>query len=1152
MNQHAVQPYVELHCKSNFSFLEGASHADELFQTAAGLGYRALAITDRNSLAGIVRAHVASKETGLRLIVGAELHPVDGPPLVVWPQDLAGYARLCRLLTRGRLRREKGACELSWRDVAQLNQGLLAGILLRQPVRDELPSAETQYFEDSTALPWEKPEQKKLAASETQFAESSAHSLNVERPEFFSGILGDAFNSPQLSQSAISPPPSCDFDSAYDGGWLEWLSHFCQLFGDRGYLLAGLHRGVDDSDKLRRLNGLSLQSGVPLLAGGDVYYHCAERSVLHDCLLATRFNTTIDQIVAQRLPNSQYHLRSVDRLKSLYAACPEALSRTVEVADRIEFSLDQLKYQYPTELAPDGTEPIDYLKRLTWEGAKRRYPDGVPQKAIDLLRHEISLIAELHYEAYFLTVWDLVRFARSRNILCQGRGSAANSIVCYCLGITSVDPNQMDLLFERFISKERNEAPDIDVDFEHQRREEVLQYVYDKYGRHRAGMTATVITYRTRSAIRDAGRALGISLDRIDALSKLVDSRMSEVSLSSQAAECGISPESAMGQRFLYLAENLIGFPRHLSQHVGGMVMTQGWLCELCPLENASMDGRTVIQWDKDDLDELRILKVDCLSLGMLSAIHRCFDLVDLHFGRALTLATVPAEDPAVYDMICQADTMGVFQIESRAQMSMLPRLLPRCFYDLVIEVAIVRPGPIQGQMVHPYLRARRSGQQPEYPSQAIRQVLEKTMGVPIFQEQAMRLAVVAAGFTPGEADMLRRAMAAWRRPGLIDQFHRKLIDGMLANGLTEEFADRVFTQIRGFGEYGFPESHAASFALLVYVSCWLKHYYPAAFCASLLNSQPMGFYAPAQLIQDARNHGVAVAPIDVNYSQWDSHLEPLNDWQQAGNDSASPTYSSKSTDTQNQLKDRTTIGSPVQLRLGLGLIRGLSQAVGLRIVSARKLGGLFRDMADVTRRAQLSQSMVSQLAEAGALHSLAGNRRAAYWQALSQEASLTNHSLFEAAGVQDDEPVPESLGAMTELEEVFSDYQTTGFSLRAHPLSFVRQQLERLRVIDARKLKTARDGSFVRVAGVVLVRQRPGTAKGITFVTLEDEFGSINLVVKPEVWQRHYKLARQSNAWLVHGVVENREKVIHVVVGRIDDLSQHVSGLELRSRDFH
>jgi len=885
------------------------------------------------------------------------------------------------------------------------------------------------------------------------------------------------------------------------------------------------------------------------VASGDVHYHAAERSLLYDCLLATRLNSTIDQVASQRLPNSQFYLRSVDQILSLYAGCWEAIERTQEIADRIQFTLEDLRYQYPTELAPSGKSPIQYLKELTWLGAKRRYPQGVPEKVIELLRHEITLISELNYEAYFLTVWDLVQFARGRGILCQGRGSAANSVVCFCLGITSVDPNRLELLFERFISKERNEAPDIDVDFEHQRREEVLQYIYEKYGRHRAGMTATVITYRIRSAIRDSGRALGISLDRIDSLSKLVDARLSEGSLADRAAESGIDPESDVGRRFLYLVENLVGFPRHLSQHVGGMVITQGWLCELCPLENASMDGRTVIQWDKDDLDELGILKVDCLSLGMLSAIHRCFDLVAQHYGRRLSLATVPAEDPAVYDMICKADTIGVFQIESRAQMSMLPRLQPRCFYDLVIEVAIVRPGPIQGQMVHPYLMARRTGQHPDYPNEAIRRVLERTMGVPIFQEQAMRLAVVAAGFTPGEADMLRRAMAAWRRPGLIDQFHKKLIEGMLGNGLSQKFAEQVFTQIRGFGEYGFPESHAASFALLVYVSCWLKHYYPDAFCASLLNSQPMGFYAPAQLLQDAKAHGVSIAAIDVNASGWESCLQPKS----AVSEETTPRANmADSTQAKSNRDPPSRASAQLQLRVGLHAIRGLSQSIGQHIVACRQAGGRFEELSELTRRCSLTQATVSRLADAGALESLVGDRRAALWQALGQHRVPVDHSLLDAAGVDVDEPVPDALGSMQDLEEVYADYQTTGFSLRAHPMSFVRQQLEHQRVTTSRQLKQARDGSFVRVAGLVLMRQRPSTAKGITFVTLEDEFGSMNLVVKPNIWERHYKVARCSNAWLAHGVVENRENIIHVVVGRIDDLTEHVANFSLRSRDFH
>lgn len=1119
--------YTELHCKSNFSFLEGASHADELFRRASELGYSGLAITDRNSLAGIVRAHTASKDSNLRLIVGVELNPFDGPPLVVWPQDHVAYGRLCRLISRGRLRREKGSCQISWRDVIELSHGMLAGLLLRQPVADELPDADKLFYEDQTAFPWE-------------FSEEAGRSSQDYADKFPAQTLSaDAL--PWLSHPINSHTkrlPEYEFEPSSDEGWLAWLTFFRDHFGDRGYLLCQLHRGVDDRAKLQRYDRLSRSSEVPLVASGDVQYHCRERSLLHDCLLATRLNSTIDQVASERLANSQYFLRSTQQIAAIYSDFPEAIQRTQEIADRIRFSLDDLRYHYPTELAPEGKTPIQFLKELTWLGAKQRYPRGVPDRVVSMLRHEIKLIEELGYEAYFLTVWDLVRFARSRDILCQGRGSAANSVVCYCLEITSVDPNRLDLLFERFISKERNEAPDIDVDFEHQRREEVLQYIFTKYGRHRAGMTATVITYRIRSAIRDAGRALGISLDRIDGLSKLVDARLAEGSLAERAAECGIDPQSEVGRRFLYLVENLIGFPRHLSQHVGGMVITEDWLCELCPIENASMDGRTVIQWDKDDLDELGILKVDCLSLGMLSAIHRCFDLIEQHYGRQLTLATVPSEDPAVYEMICQADTIGVFQIESRAQMSMLPRLRPRCFYDLVIEVAIVRPGPIQGQMVHPYLTARRSGQHPNYPNDAIRQVLEKTMGVPIFQEQAMRLAVVAAGFTPGEADLLRRAMAAWRRPGLIDQFRKKLLDGMLGNGLSQQFAEQVFTQIRGFGEYGFPESHAASFALLVYVSCWLKHYFPDAFCTALLNSQPMGFYAPAQLMQDAQKHGVTIGPIDVNCSLWESSIE-------------STAIVSQKPEMIHQNEVLSPCSQPT-LRIGLHAIRGLPKSVGEQIVAIRLRNGSYQDVSDLTRRCKLPQSVIGRLANAGALESISGNRRAAYWQALGQQHTPSNHQLFEACSIDFDEPVPDTLGSMQDVEEVYADYETTGFSLRAHPISFVRSQLDSQRVTTSQNLKLVRDGSFVRVAGLVLIRQRPSTAKGITFVTLEDEFGSMNLVIKPNTWQLHYKVARQSNSWLVHGVVENRENLIHVVVGRIDDLTQHVKGFSSRSRDFH
>lgn len=1057
--------YVELHCKSNFSFLEGASHADELVEQSVKLGYLGLAITDRNSLAGIVRGYTAAKDLGIQYIVGCELHLIDGPPMVVWPSDRAAYGRLCRLITLGRSRCPKGKCEIKWSDLPNYSDGLLAGIMLRQPQTDR----------------------------------------------------------PSALQQVASDVPAVSID---DRDWLTWLGRFREEFDDRGYLLSNLQLGVDDASKLEMHSKLARESKVPLLAAGDVHYHLPERMLLHDLLIAIASGKTIAEISAVRPPNAQQSLRSIEQLKFLYRSQPEAMARTVEVASKCRFQLDSLRYEYPLETAPAGITPIEHLKRLAWKGAKQRYPKEVPQKIVDLLRHEMELIEELHYEAYFLTVWDLVRYARSQGILCQGRGSAANSVVCYCLGVTSVDPNELDLLFERFISRERGEAPDIDIDFEHQRREEVLQYIYSKYGRERAGMTATVITYRTRSAVRDCGKALGISMDRIDALSKIVDGRSGSESLAERCKMAGLEPESDIGKRFLYLTETLIGFPRHLSQHTGGMVMTQGPLCELCPIENAAMEGRTVIQWDKNDLDTLGILKVDCLSLGMLSAIHRSFDFLETHYQSTPTLASIPQGDSDVYDMICRADTIGVFQIESRAQMSMLPRLKPRSFYDLVIEVAIVRPGPIQGQMVHPYLQARQTGIQPEYPTAQIANVLEKTLGVPIFQEQAMRLAVVAAGFTPGEADQLRRAMAAWRRPGVIDQFRRKLIEGMLERGLTQQFADNVFMQLRGFGEYGFPESHAASFALLVYVSCWLKHHYPAVFCAAMLNSQPLGFYAPSQLVQDAIQHGVEVRAADINYSDWDCTLEPLEN-------------------------SEPTLNNRYALRLGLRLVDGLGEASARTMVDNRKQSGSYRDSNDLVRRTRIGQGTVTLLANSGVLESITGDRRAALWQSLAIDRSGKSTSLFDFAGTNDDEPIPDELMPMLLLEQVYADYASTGLSLRGHPIEFCRDELNGLRVSKASLLPSLPHGRFVRVAGLVLLRQRPSTAKGITFVTLEDETGSMNLVIRPNVWDRFYFICKQSNAWLVHGVLENRQNVIHIVVGRVEDLSQKVTGLRINSRDF-
>ena len=1104
--------YAELHCKTNFSFLEGASHAEELVQQAAELGYRALAVTDRNSLAGAVRAHIAAKEHGLKLLIGAEITPSDAPPVVLWATDRASYGRLCRLLTRGRRRAPKGECALKLADIAEFAQGLVVG------VRDD------------------------------------------QQPPALPGVLGDLptdqRNEHHRLRIVSEEPP------AEPGA--RGLSLYREIFTDRCYLLAELLRGADDCTRLAQLQQLSKHVGIPLVAAGDVHYHVPARMVLHDVLTAIRHRTTVSAAEGTLLfPNAQRHLRPLAEIAGIFAAAPDALARTVEIADRCHFSLDELKYEYPTELAPAGQTPLEYLTQLTWEGAAGRYPEGLPEKVRQQIESELLLIGELHYESYFLTVQDLVRFARSRNILCQGRGSAANSVVCYCLGITSVNPTKIDLLFERFISRERGEVPDIDVDFEHERREEVLQYLYEKYGRERAGLAATVITYCSRSAIRDVGKALGLSLDRVDALAKHVEGYTHEPKLVGRCRDIGIDPTSDIGQRLIYCVNEIIGFPRHLSQHVGGMVMTQGPLCEMVPIENAAMEDRTVIEWDKDDLDELGILKVDCLCLGMLTAIHKCFDLVREHYGPELTLATIPADDQAVYDMICRADTIGVFQIESRAQMSMLPRLKPREFYDLVIEVAIVRPGPIQGNMVHPYLRRRAGEEEETYPNEAIREVLHKNMGVPIFQEQAMRLAVVAANFTPGEADQLRRAMAAWRRPGLIEQFRKKLLAGMQANNLPEEFAQRVYQQIEGFGEYGFPESHAASFALLVYASAWLKHYYPAAFAAAMVNSQPMGFYQPAQLVRDAREHGVAVRPVDVNWSRWDCTLESgeergaRSEENAADGEVASATVHSRMTNSRSShLAPRAFF-----LRLSLRMLNGLGEKVGRAIEQARDAGP-FISIDDFAHRTGLGQAMIKRLAEADAFGSIGAGRRQALWQALGQEKKRRAMPLFEARSENSScldhtacEEMSAKLPAMKLYEEVVADYRTAGLSLRAHPISFYREQLNQLGITSASGLWDLANEVPVIVAGLVLLRQRPGTAKGITFVTLEDETGTMNLVVHQQTWDRFYRIARRSPAWIVHGRVQMVEaeftKVIHVVVDRLESLGEQLRQLDVKTRDF-
>jgi error-prone DNA polymerase len=1070
VRKHAVcKSYAELHCRSNFSFLEGASHADELIQRAAELNYEALAITDRNSLAGVVRAHVAAKTVGLKLLVGAEITPEDAWPVVLFATDRAAYGRLAHLITVGRRRAEKGSCRLTLKDVARFQQGLLACVVLTQGITKGRSSA--------------------------------------------------------LHRSA------------------RQLDQYHEIFGDRCYALAELHRGPDDPWRLQAMNSLAREVGVPLVAANDVHYHLPCRQALQDVLCAIRHGSTVADLGHRRFPNAQRYLKAPQEMAELFADFPDAVRRTVELAHRCSFSLDELRYEYPHELGPPGVMPLDYLEKLTWKGAGKRYPNGIPPRVRQLIEHELQLIKELRYEAYFLTVWDLVRFARQRGILCQGRGSAANSVICFCLGVTSVDPEQIDVLFERFVSKERNEAPDIDVDFEHERREEVLQYLYEKYGRERAGIAATVITYRPRSAVRDVGKALGLSLDRVDVIAKSLERYSHVEELSGRLGEAGLNGGSTIARQLVELSQQILEFPRHLSQHVGGMVMTAGPLCELVPIENAAMPGRTVVQWDKDDLEALGILKVDCLSLGMLTAIQKAFGLIHQHQHRRFTLASVPQDDPAVYEMIQRADTIGVFQIESRAQMSMLPRLRPNCYYDLVIEVSIVRPGPIQGNMVHPYLRRRQGKEKPEYPSEAIKAVLEKTLGVPIFQEQAMRLAVVGAGFTPGEADQLRRAMGAWRRPGIIDDFRKKLIEGMLANGHSADFAERLFNQIRGFGEYGFPESHAASFALLVYVSAWIKHYYPAAFAAALLNSQPMGFYAPAQLVADARKHGVSVLPADVNFSSWDCTLEAEPNHEGAATSSPQGSHSA-------ELPNRPGRA----LRLGLRMIQGLSQTHGQAIVEARSTScqgagchgfGRFASFSDFTRRTGLSNAVLKRLSRADTFRSLDLARRDALWRSL---ADPETPPLFE--NVVPEEPVVE-LPAMQPYEEVAADYQTIHLSLRGHPLQFIRSELEELGVVPARRLPWLPADRRYKVAGLVLMRQRPSTAKGITFVTLEDDTGTVNLIIRQDVWERYRKAAFQASVMLAGGRLQREREVIHILADQLEDISHLLAAVPARSRDF-
>ncbi|HNP64520.1 MAG TPA: error-prone DNA polymerase [Woeseiaceae bacterium] len=1021
--------YAELHALSNFTFLRGASHPEELVEMAAELGYEALAISDECSMSGIVRAHAAAKQAGLKkLIIGSELRLQSGRKLVVLVQNIRGYAALCQLITNARRAAEKGSYALT-------------------------------------------------------------------RLDFESGLPG----------CLVLWVPDKDLTLDVEDHWIR------ETFRDRLWIAVELLADGRQREQLEKLGAEGRRLKLPLVASGDVHMHIRARRILQDAVTAIRLGTTIDKAGFALYANGERHLRSLAVLERIYPA--ELLAESVRIAERIDFSLDELRYEYPSELIPAGETPASYLRTLTEEGMQRRWPGGVPAKVHTLVEHELKLIAELQYESYFLTVQDIVAFARSQQILCQGRGSAANSAVCFCLGITEVDPDRMQVLVERFISKERNEPPDIDVDFEHERREEVIQYLYAKYGRERAALAATVITYRPRSALRDVGKVLGLSDLQISRLSRSMqwwDGRKVD---DSRILEAGLDPDSPIIKRLLYLVREIIGFPRHLSQHVGGFVISDAPLYELVPIENATMPDRTVIQWEKNDLEDLGLLKVDVLGLGMLTAIRRSFDLIREFDGRDYTLASVPAEDPRVYDMICDGDTMGVFQIESRAQMAMLPRLKPRCYYDLVIEVAIIRPGPIQGDMVHPYLRRRNGEEAVNYPSEEVKGVLQRTLGVPIFQEQVMQLAVVAAGFSPGEADQLRRAMAAWKRRGGLGPFEDKLISGMRERGYDESFARQIFRQIEGFGEYGFPESHSASFALLVYVSCWLKCHTPAAFTCALLNSQPMGFYSASQLVQDVRRHGVEVNAVDINHSDWDCSLEHGE-------------------------------GSAAVLRLGLRMVKGLSEEAGRRIV-AERAHGEYRQVQSLLERAGLDRRELNVLATSGALRTLAGDRHRARWAVAGAEKPLP---LFQS--MQGFEAMP-MLKQPTEGQNIVADYQSTGLTLERHPMCLLRYHLDRYNYVTAATLPGRLNGQVINVAGLVITKQRPGTASGVTFVTLEDETGQINAILWKKIAEEYRAALLNARLLGIAGELQIEGKVIHVIARQLFDHSEMLGDLSVSSRDF-
>ena len=1036
--------YAELQVTSNYSFLRGASHVEELMAQARLFGLPALGITDRNTLAGIARAHQRAEEAGIRLVVGCRLDLRDSLPVLVYPTDRSAYARLCRLLSIGKGRAGKGACDLGWQDLAGYGEGLLAILLPNAP----------------------------------------------------------------------------------DAALAESLARMRADFRGRSYLALTLRRRPGDAGRLRVLADMAQAARVPTVATGDVLYHAPARRILQDVVTCIREGCTIDQAGFRRERTVDRCLKSPDEMARLFARHPEAVARTLEIVDRCRFSLADLRYQYPEEVEDPALTPQQTLAKLVRESAPQRYPDGLPEDVERQLRHELRLIAELDYAPYFLTVNSIVRFARSKGILCQGRGSAANSTVCYVLGITSIDPVRSGLLFERFVSAERKEPPDIDVDFEHERREEVIQWIYERYGRDRAAICATVIRYRARGAVRDVGKALGLTEDVTGALASQLWGWSEDGVTEERAEELNLNLQDRRLRLTLELARELIGFPRHLSQHPGGFVLTRDRLDELVPIEPAAMADRQVIEWDKDDVDILRWMKVDVLGLGMLTCMRRAFDLLKEHRGERLDLASVPTEDPATYAMIRKADTIGVFQIESRAQMAMLPRLKPRTFYDLVIEVAIIRPGPIQGDMVHPYLRRREGKEKPNFPTPELERVLGKTLGVPLFQEQAMQVAIVCAGFTPSEADQLRRSMATFKVTGGITHFKDKLITGMVERNYTREFAEQTVSQIEGFGSYGFPESHAASFALIAYASSWMKCHHPDVFCCALLNAQPMGFYAPAQIVRDAQAHGVEIRPVCVNNSRWDCTLEPVD-------------------------------GRLLAVRLGMRMVKGLSNAHAAEIVAARG-DRTYGSVDELWCRARVPPSALERLAEADAFQDLGLGRRAALWanpRLLPDEALVPK--LFAAQRTPGRSPRPEIIEPpipivpMPAGRNVVADYSSVGLTLRQHPVAFLRGELHPRGITPCAELLASRDGQRLTVAGLVLVRQRPGTATAVIFITLEDETGIANLVVWSSLFDRQRRIVLSASMLECRGRVQREGDVIHVVAEQLDDLTPLLRSVGNREQPF-